>query len=184
MYYSHCSVKKKYHHYIFIIVPLWLTSHPRSTVVLLETGTPGTSRRNVMLPVQVNRDIRKDDVVASFSIDKCCRVTCLSTERTDHHVLLKALYCSRSLICCTRSRGFIEDVTRCNRTSSFKVHNRYCTSSTSPHLDLSRRCDSLLVTMCLTLVHIVKTERLMTKSIFQSRVKHVPKSVVCKVAEK
>ena len=31
-------------HYIFIISELWLTSHPRSTVVLLETGTPGTSR--------------------------------------------------------------------------------------------------------------------------------------------
>ena len=32
------------HHYIFIISPLWLTSHPRSTVVLLDTGTPSTSR--------------------------------------------------------------------------------------------------------------------------------------------
>ena len=31
-------------HYIFIIAQLWLTSHPRSTVVLLDTGTPGTSR--------------------------------------------------------------------------------------------------------------------------------------------
>ena len=30
--------------YIFIISPLWLTSHPTSTVVLLDTGTPGTSR--------------------------------------------------------------------------------------------------------------------------------------------
>ena len=28
---------------IFIITRLWLTSHPRSTVVLLDTGTPGTS---------------------------------------------------------------------------------------------------------------------------------------------
>ena len=33
-----------YHHYIFIISQLRLTSHPRSTVVLLDTGTPGTSR--------------------------------------------------------------------------------------------------------------------------------------------
>ena len=33
-----------YHHYIFIISQLWLTSHPRSTMVLLDTGTPGTSR--------------------------------------------------------------------------------------------------------------------------------------------
>ena len=32
------------HHYMFIISQLWLTSHPRSTVVLLNTGTPGTSR--------------------------------------------------------------------------------------------------------------------------------------------
>ena len=32
------------HHYTFIISQLWLTSHPRSTVVLLDTGTPGTSR--------------------------------------------------------------------------------------------------------------------------------------------
>ena len=30
--------------YIFIIFQLWLTSHPRSTGVLLDTGTPGTSR--------------------------------------------------------------------------------------------------------------------------------------------
>ena len=37
---NHCWV----YHYIFIISQLWLTSHPRSTVVLLETGTPGTSR--------------------------------------------------------------------------------------------------------------------------------------------
>ena len=31
-------------HYIFIISQLWLISHPGSTVVLLDTGTPGTSR--------------------------------------------------------------------------------------------------------------------------------------------
>ena len=31
-------------HYIFIISQLCLTSHPRSTVVLLDTGTSGTSR--------------------------------------------------------------------------------------------------------------------------------------------
>ena len=28
-----------------IISRLWLTSHPRGTVVLLGTGTPGTSRK-------------------------------------------------------------------------------------------------------------------------------------------
>ena len=32
------------HHYTIIIAQLWLTSHPRSTVVLLDTGTPVTSR--------------------------------------------------------------------------------------------------------------------------------------------
>ena len=36
----HCA-----HHYIFIISQLWLTSHPRSTVVLLDTRTPGTSKK-------------------------------------------------------------------------------------------------------------------------------------------
>ena len=30
--------------HLFIISQLWLTSHPRSTVVLLDTGTPGTSK--------------------------------------------------------------------------------------------------------------------------------------------
>ena len=30
-------------HYMFITSQLWLTSHPRDTVVLLDTGTPGTS---------------------------------------------------------------------------------------------------------------------------------------------
>ena len=29
---------------MFIILQLWLISHPRSTVVLLDTGPPGTSR--------------------------------------------------------------------------------------------------------------------------------------------
>ena len=38
------SLNMKEHHYIFIIAQLWLKSHQRSTVVLLETGTPGTSR--------------------------------------------------------------------------------------------------------------------------------------------
>ena len=32
------------HNYNFIIYQLWLTSHPRSTVALLDIGTPGTSR--------------------------------------------------------------------------------------------------------------------------------------------
>ena len=33
------------HHYIFIISQLCLTSHPRSTVVLLDTRTSRTSRK-------------------------------------------------------------------------------------------------------------------------------------------
>ena len=37
-------LKKTQHHYIFFISQLRLTSHPRSTVVLLDTETPGTSR--------------------------------------------------------------------------------------------------------------------------------------------
>ena len=36
---KHCQVSLH-----IIIAQLWLTSHPRSTVVLLDTGTPGTSR--------------------------------------------------------------------------------------------------------------------------------------------
>ena len=31
-------------YYIFIIPQLWLTSHPRSTVVLMDKGNPATSR--------------------------------------------------------------------------------------------------------------------------------------------
>ena len=31
-------------HYIFIVSQLWLTSHPRIKVVLLDAGTPRTSR--------------------------------------------------------------------------------------------------------------------------------------------
>ena len=30
--------------YMFIISQLWLTSHPRSTVILLDTETPSTSK--------------------------------------------------------------------------------------------------------------------------------------------
>ena len=30
---------------LFVISQLWLTSHPRSTMVLLDTGTSGTSRK-------------------------------------------------------------------------------------------------------------------------------------------
>ena len=40
----HLKASKICDHYIFIISQLWLTSRPRSTMVLLDTGTPGTSR--------------------------------------------------------------------------------------------------------------------------------------------
>ena len=40
------------HHYIFIISQLWLTSHQRSIVVLLDTETPGTSKKfTVRMPM-------------------------------------------------------------------------------------------------------------------------------------
>ena len=32
------------HHMLFIFSHLWLTSHPRGALVLLDTGTPGTTR--------------------------------------------------------------------------------------------------------------------------------------------
>ena len=41
---SERNTKEEVYHYIFIISQLRLTSHPRSTVVLLDTETPGTSR--------------------------------------------------------------------------------------------------------------------------------------------
>ena len=40
--------KTKILHYIFTISQQWLTSHLRSTEVLLDTGTPGTSRKFTM----------------------------------------------------------------------------------------------------------------------------------------
>ena len=39
------SKRKTQHHFIFIISQMWLTTHPRSTVILLNIGTPGTSRK-------------------------------------------------------------------------------------------------------------------------------------------
>ena len=36
-----------FHHYIFVIAQLWLTSHPRSTVVLLDTGTQYQQRKGM-----------------------------------------------------------------------------------------------------------------------------------------
>ena len=49
------------------------------------------------------RDLKHDDAFNTtwppiFSIDKCCQITSLSIERTDHHVLLKASSCLRCLL--------------------------------------------------------------------------------------
>ena len=48
---------------IIIIYQLWLISHPRGTVVLLDTGTPGTSR-----------EIYSEDVAVYFSDEKSTTV--------------------------------------------------------------------------------------------------------------
>ena len=37
-----CLANTNFHHYIFTISQMWLTSHPRSIVVLLDLGTLGT----------------------------------------------------------------------------------------------------------------------------------------------
>ena len=44
MKFFHAPTRDVLHHYIFFIAQLWLTFHPRNTVVLLDTGTPGTCR--------------------------------------------------------------------------------------------------------------------------------------------
>ena len=52
------------HHYIFIISQLWLTFHPRSTVVLLDTETPGTV--TVRMPMSSRPIIGKPHRVGIF----------------------------------------------------------------------------------------------------------------------
>ena len=51
------------HHYIFIISQFWLTSHSRSTVVLLDTGTPGTSRETYSEDVDGETRTRNPSVI-------------------------------------------------------------------------------------------------------------------------
>ena len=57
-----------------------------------------------MLHIKENRHLKHDDAFNRtwppilLSIDKCCQVTSLSIERTDHHVLLKASSCLRCLM--------------------------------------------------------------------------------------
>ena len=60
-------------------------------------------------PPSSNRDLKHDDAFSMtwppvLLIDKCCQVTSLSIERTDHHVLLKASSCLRCLIFEGRNR--------------------------------------------------------------------------------
>ena len=45
------------HHYIFIISQLWLTSYPRSRVVVLDTETPGTSREFTVRMLKVRLEL-------------------------------------------------------------------------------------------------------------------------------
>ena len=65
----------------------------------------GSTRTNYIigLPLLAIRHLKHDDAFNTtwppvLSIDKCCQVTSLSTERTDHHVLLKASSCLRCLL--------------------------------------------------------------------------------------
>ena len=52
---------------------------------------------------QLGRDLKQDDAFNTtwwpvLSINKCCQVTNLSIERSDHHVLAKASCCLSSLL--------------------------------------------------------------------------------------
>ena len=54
-------------------------------------------------PCRGSRHLKHDDAFNRrwppiLSIDKCCQVTSLSIERTDHHVLLKTSSCLRCLV--------------------------------------------------------------------------------------
>ena len=49
--------------YIFIISQLWLISHPRGTVVLLDTGTPDTSREIYSEDADDGTRIRNSSVI-------------------------------------------------------------------------------------------------------------------------
>ena len=53
-----------YHHYIFIISQPWLISHLRSTVVLLDTGTPSTSKEIY------GESGKLDSIATSYHIDQ------------------------------------------------------------------------------------------------------------------
>ena len=55
--------------YIFIIAQLWLTSHPRSTLVLLDTGTPGTSREIFSEDADGETRTRNPLVISALAIE-------------------------------------------------------------------------------------------------------------------
>ena len=67
---------------------------------LLKNSKSGVDDRGHRLRI---RHLKQDDAFNTtwppvLSIDKCCQVISLSIERTDHHVLLKASCCLRSLL--------------------------------------------------------------------------------------
>ena len=66
-------------------------------------GLVGSGANKVRGFFSVNRHLNQDDACSTtwwpvLSTDKCCQVTSSSIERTDHHILLKASCCLRSLI--------------------------------------------------------------------------------------
>ena len=72
----------------------------------------------------VIRDLKHDDAfnktwLPVLSIDKCCQVTSLSIERTDHHVLLKASYCLR---CVLRTLGVNRSKMSAHRPGSWNTN--------------------------------------------------------------
>ena len=52
---------------LFVISQMWLTSHPKSTVVLLVTGTPGTSRESYSKDADGETRTRNPILTVNFS---------------------------------------------------------------------------------------------------------------------
>ena len=72
-----------------------------------------------LISSRTDRDLKQDDVfnttwLSVLSIDKCYQVTSFSTERTDHHVLLKASCCLKSLILTVRRLSLARALTLCS----------------------------------------------------------------------
>ena len=58
------------YYYIFIISQLWLTSHLRSTVFLLDTGTPGTSREIYSDDANGETRTRNPSIISQILLEK------------------------------------------------------------------------------------------------------------------